>query len=126
MFRTLLVEDSPGYRATLHALLQEHFPTIEIREAGSGEEALTVTSSYRPDLVLMDIKLPGENGLVLTRKLKQGDAGIKVFILTSHDLPEYREAAYASGASGFLSKETTSPGDILCLVKTALADHVSQ
>ena len=124
MFRALLVEDSLGFRATLHALIQEHFPAIEILEAGSGEEALTVTASYRPDLVLLDIKLPGENGLSLTRKLKASDEAIKVFILTSYDLPEYREAALANGASGFLCKETTTPGDILSLVQTAVAGHL--
>ena len=124
MFRALLVEDSLGFRATLHALIQEHFPAIEILEAGSGEEALTVTASYRPDLVLLDIKLPGENGLSLTRKLKASHEAIKVFILTSYDLPEYREAALANGASGFLCKETTTPGDILSLVQTAVAGHL--
>lgn len=124
MFRTLLVEDSPGFRATLHDLIQEHFPAMEIMEAGSGEEALTVSASYRPDLVLMDIKLPGENGLVLARKLKEADAAVKVFILTSHDLPEYRDAALANGASGFLCKETTSPGDILSLVNNVLVGQI--
>lgn len=117
MFRTLLVEDSPGFRSTLHTLLREHFPAIDIIEAGSGEEALTVSSTYRPDLVLMDIKLPGENGLTLTRKFKDTDVSIKVVILTSYDFPEYRDAAFANGASGFLCKETASPGDILSLVE---------
>ena len=117
MFRTLLVEDCPGFRAALHSLLQEHFPSIEIRELGSGEEAQLTTLSYRPDLVLMDIKLPGDNGLVLTRKFKDVDARVKVVILTSYDLPEYREAALAHGASAFLCKESASPGDILSLVQ---------
>jgi DNA-binding NarL/FixJ family response regulator len=123
MFRTLLVEDSVGFRSTLHGLLHERFPGIEIFEAGTGEEALAVTVSYHPELVLMDINLPGENGLELTRKIKDIDAAISVIILTSFDLPEYREAAFSNGASDFLCKETVSPGDILALIQNALITH---
>lgn len=126
MFRTLLVEDSPGFRETLHVLLKDHFSAIEILEAGTSDEAIAVTTTYRPDLVLMDIKLPGENGLALTRKFKGADASIKVVILTSYDLPEYREAAYANGASGFLCKETATPGDILSLVEQVLSGETPQ
>lgn len=126
MFRTLLVEDSTGFRTTLRALLQEHFPAIEIIAVGTGEEAIAVTASYSPDLVLMDIKLPGENGLMLTRMFKDADAATHVIILTSYDLPEYREAAFANGASEFLCKETTSPGDILALVQQHLTAKTPQ
>ncbi len=121
MFCTLLVEDSPGFRTTLHALLQEHFTAIDVVEAGTGEEAIAMTALYRPDLVLMDIKLPGENGLTVTRKIKDADSAVKVVILTSYDLPEYREVAFANGASEFLCKETTTPGDILSLVQQLLS-----
>ena len=120
MFCTLLVEDSPGFRTTLHTLLQEHFPAINVVEAATGEEAMAVTALYRPDLVLMDIKLPGENGLTVTRKMKDADSAVNVVILTSYDLPEYREVAFANGASEFLCKETTTPGDILSLVQQLL------
>lgn len=120
MFRTLLVEDSMGFRATLHALLHERFPGIEIYEAATGEEALAVTAAYRPDVVLMDIKLPGENGLALTRRLKDVDGSVRVIILTSYDLPEYRDAAYSNGASDFLCKETASPGDIVTLIQNVM------
>jgi len=125
MFRTLLVEDSMGFRTTLHALLHERFPGIEILEAGTSDEALAVTVSCRPDLVFMDVKLPGENGLELTRKIKDADAAIRVIILTSFDLPEYREAAFDNGASGFLCKETATPGDILSLVQDAIGSHTA-
>lgn len=125
MFRALLVEDSISFRTTLHFMLHERFPGIEILEAGTGDEALAVTASSRPDLVLMDIKLPGENGLELTRKIKDADAAIRVIILTSFDLPEYREAAFSNGASDFLCKETASPGDILSLIQQAMATPVS-
>ena len=121
MFRTLLVEDSMGFRTTLHAMLHEHFPGIEIFEAGTGDEALAVTFSHRPDVVLMDIKLPGENGLELTRKIKSFNEGVRVIILTSYDLPEYRDVAFNNGASDFLCKETASPNDILSLIQDAMS-----
>ena len=124
MFRTLLVEDSMGFRTTLHDMLHERFPCIEILEAETGDEALSVTTSYRPDLVLMDIKLPGENGLELTRKIKDADDAIRIVILTSFDLPEYREVAFSHGASDFLCKETVSPGDIVSLIQQAIATQI--
>lgn len=124
MFRTLLVEDCPGYRSTLHSLLHEHFPLMVILEAETGDDALAVTASYHPDLVLMDIKLPGgDNGLILTHKLKNAGSKARVVILTSYDFPEYREAAFANGASDFLCKETASPGDILSLVRQTLDEQ---
>jgi len=123
MFRTLLVEDSMGFRTTLHTMLHDRFPAMEILEAATGDEALAITTTYRPDLVLMDIKLSGANGLELTRRIKDADEAIKVVILTSHDLPEYREAAFINGASDFLCKETASPGDILSLIQDSLAHH---
>lgn len=124
MFRALLVEDSISFRTTLHFMLHERFPGIEILEAGTVDDALSITTSYRPDLVLMDIKLPGANGLELTRKIKDADAAIRVIILTSFDLPEYREAAFNNGASDFLCKETASPGDILSLIQHAITNTV--
>ncbi|HEX9802694.1 MAG TPA: response regulator transcription factor [Gammaproteobacteria bacterium] len=123
MFRTLLVEDCMGFRTTLHSMLRDRFPAMEILEAATGDEALAITTTYRPDLVLMDIKLSGANGLELTRRIKDADEAIKVVILTSYDLPEYREAAFVNGASDFLCKETASPGDILTLIQDSLASH---
>lgn len=123
MFRTLLVEDSQGFRQALYTMLHDRFPGIEVLEAANGDEALSVTTTYRPDLVLMDIKLPDVSGLELTRRIKHVDAKVRIVVLTSHDLPEYRDAAFSNGASGFLCKETVSPGDILALVQDTIASR---
>ena len=93
MSRTLIVEDSAIYRKLLKETLRSRFPSMEIIEAENGEEAMQQISAHTPDLIFMDIKLPGENGLELTGKIKAKYPDVAVIILTSYDSPEYREAA---------------------------------
>ena len=99
-------------------MLSERFPAMGVEEAEDGEEALEKIEAAVPHLVFMDIKLPGENGLEVTRKIKARYAEIRVVILTSFDLPEYREAAKQHGADYFLSKEASTREDILTLVES--------
>lgn len=73
-------------------------------------------SAFDPDLIFMDIKLPGENGLELIRKIRVSNSEVKIIILTSHDLPEYREAAKAGGADYFLTKASSKASEIFTLV----------
>ena len=80
------------------------FPTVAIEEVAKGGEALQKVDAFLPDLIFMDIKLPGENGLELTKKIKATHPNITIFILTSYDIPEYREAALQYGADRFFSK----------------------
>jgi DNA-binding NarL/FixJ family response regulator len=120
MFRTLLVEDNEGFRRMLQGLLMEQFPALEVLEAGNGHDAISVVTQRKPHLVFLDIKLPDENGLVLARRIKNIDAAVGVIILTSYDLPEYREAAFRNGANCFMCKETSSPGDIVALIQGAM------
>jgi YesN/AraC family two-component response regulator len=93
-----------------------------VDEAVDGEEALVKVESLLPHLVFMDIKLPGANGLEITRKIKEDYTAIKIIILTSYDFPEYREAAVQYGADHFLSKESSSREDILALVDTIYSE----
>jgi DNA-binding NarL/FixJ family response regulator len=121
--RTLIVEDSVFFRQILRETLQSHFPAMEIIEAVNGQEVMQKIDTLRPELVFMDIKLPGgENGLELTRNIKTRHPGIQVLILTSYDLPEYREAASRCGANYFLSKGTTTKDQILTLVRSLLSE----
>jgi DNA-binding NarL/FixJ family response regulator len=117
MFKTLIVEDNDTFRQSLREILKARFPTMIIQEACNGSEALNVVTAFMPDLIFMDIKLPGTNGLELTRTIKSSYSDTTIIILTSHDLPEYREAAYASGASFFATKGSSSAEDITALVK---------
>lgn len=118
VFKTLIVEDSIFFRQFLRETLHAEFPNIEISEAVDGEEALQKVQKLLPHLVFMDIRLPGENGLEITRKIKTQYPDVSVIILTSYDLPEYREAAKKYQADHFLSKGSTTKENILKLVKS--------
>ena len=108
MTKILLVEDNVTFRNALKEILHSRFPSMEILEAGDGKEALHCVKTSLPDLIFMDIKLPGENGLTLTRKIKQEHPEVPIAILTSHDLPEYREAAFKCKANHFMVKGSPS------------------
>ncbi len=121
MFKILLVEDDPHFRKALKEELAESFPSIAIDEASGSEEALEKSDSFRPQLVFMDIRLPGESGLQVTRKIKVKHPEINVVMMTSYDLPEYREAASEYGASHFFVKGTSDANEIRALVKSHLS-----
>ncbi len=122
MFTTMLVEDNSSFRQVVKNDLQSQFPSMNIIEAGDGVEAFQKIDSHLPNLIFMDIKLPGENGLELTRKIKARYPDIIIIILTSHDLPEYREAATQCKADYFLSKGSMTAGEIFKLVKSILLE----
>jgi DNA-binding NarL/FixJ family response regulator len=122
MFKTMLVEDSTSFRQSVKNDLQDQFPSVDIIEAADGVEAYEKIDSHPPNLIFMDIQLPGENGLELTRKIKADYTDIIIIILTSHDLPEYREAATRNKADYFFSKGSIATGGIFKLVKSILSE----
>jgi len=122
MFKTMLVEDSTLYRESVKNDLRFQFPSMDIIEAGNGIEAFQKIDSHPPNLIFMDIQLPGENGLQLTRKIKADHPEIIIVILTSHDLLEYREAATRNKADYFLSKGSIKSDEIFKLVKSILLE----
>jgi DNA-binding NarL/FixJ family response regulator len=93
---------------------------MKIVEAGSGVEALEKIDSLSPNLIFMDIRLPGQNGLELTEKIKKLHPDIIIIILTSYDIPEYREAAVRFKADYFFSKDSMTDGEVTTLVKSIL------
>ena len=121
-FKTLIVEDNVSFRQTLLEILAARFPFMSIEEAGDGDEALQKVDLFLPDLVFMDIKLPGENGLQLTQKIKAKHSEIVIIVLTSYDFPEYREAAFQYGANHFMVKGLSTNEEILALVESILED----
>ena len=123
MPKVLIVEDSLFFRQLLKEALHARFPSIDLLEATDGEEALQKIEAHPPDLAFIDIKLPGESGLELTKKIKAQYPNIIIIILTAYDIPEYREAAYKYKANHFLSKGSTSKEDILKLVDSILSDR---
>jgi DNA-binding NarL/FixJ family response regulator len=121
-FKTLIVEDNLSFRQTLLEILAFRFPFMSIEEAGDGDEALQKIDRSMPDLIFMDIKLPGENGLQLTQRIKTKYSEAVVIVLTSYDFPEYREAAYRYGANHFMVKGLSTNEEILALVESILED----
>jgi DNA-binding NarL/FixJ family response regulator len=119
----LIVDDSALFRETLSAILLSHFPGIRVGGAADGKEALEKTESQHPELIFMDVKLPGENGFVLTREIKAVHPGIAIIIITSYDSLEYREAAAQSGADLFISKKTSTSTEIISVVKSTLSSR---
>jgi len=122
MFTTMLVEDSLSFRHLVKDNLQNQFPSMDIIEAKDGTEALQKIDSHPPNLIFMDIRLPGENGLELTRKIKTGHPDIIIIILTSNDSLEYQEAATRNRANYFLSKDLTGSREISMLVRAILSE----
>jgi len=95
---------------------------MKVEEASNGEEALRSVAAGPPDLIFMDVRLPGESGLDVTRRIKTDYSRIPVIILTNHDSVEYREAAYQHGADHFLPKASSTWDEIAALVESILPD----
>jgi DNA-binding NarL/FixJ family response regulator len=117
--KILIVEDSTLFRQLLKETLHDRFPSIKILEAVDGEEAIQEIETSRPDLIFMDIRLPRENGLELTKKVKARYPNIIVVILTGYDLPEYREFS-CQYADYFFSKDSSTTENIFTLVQSIL------
>lgn len=120
MFTTLLVDDSEAFRDSLARMLTVRFPMMDVLHAKSAEDALRIIAGSLPQLVVADVKLPGDNGLTLTRRVKDQYPEIIVVLLTNFDLPEYREAALRSGADHFFWKGEPS-SEVLEVVGSMLA-----
>jgi DNA-binding NarL/FixJ family response regulator len=106
--RVLIADDQAMVREGFSVLLNAQ-PGIEVvGEAGDGRQAVTQVARLRPDVVLMDVRMPGLDGLDATRQITAADAAPKVLILTTFDLDEYVYAALRAGASGFLLKTASA------------------
>ncbi len=117
MLRTMTVEDNLPFREMFKGHLLSEFPSMEVIEAGNGEEAFKKLSSYPIDLVFMDIGLPGQNGLEITRKIKAKYKDVTIAMLTIYDSVEYREAATRCGADCFMTKDSIKWDQISSMVK---------
>jgi DNA-binding NarL/FixJ family response regulator len=116
--RTLIVEDNVTFRNTFKEVLCNKFPFMVVEEAMNGAEAMEKVETFLPELVFMDIRLPGETGLELTKKIKASHPQILIIILTDYNLPEYQKAAFDSGADDFVVKGSLNPAAIEALVKS--------
>jgi DNA-binding NarL/FixJ family response regulator len=118
--RTLVVDDQSMVRAGLHMLLADE-PDIEVvAEAGNGLEAISQAARYRPDVVLMDIRMPELDGLEATRRILAADRDAKVLVLTTFNLDDYVYESLRAGASGFVLKDEP-PEQLIAAVRTVAA-----
>ena len=103
----MVVEDHPPTLAAVQALVSAAFPECRTLAAESGERALELCAEHAPQIVIMDISLPGINGIEATRRVKALLPDTSVLMHSSHDLQVYREGAAAAGASAFVAKNRT-------------------
>ncbi|MEY9930040.1 DNA-binding NarL/FixJ family response regulator [Catenulispora sp. GP43] len=118
--RVLLVDDQPLARAALQMVI-DSAPDLELAgEAGTGAEAVRLAHETAPDVVMMDIRMPGMDGIEATRQITAATLGARILILTTFDEDEHVYAALRAGASGFLVKDMALP-DILAAVRVVAA-----
>jgi DNA-binding NarL/FixJ family response regulator len=123
-FRTILElsgTPGPGPRTPSGARQSKTEEDIEVvAEASDGAAAVVAARHHRPDLVLMDVRMPGTDGIAATRQLASGTNPVPVLVITTFDLDEYVFAALRAGASGFLLKDT-EPDDLVTAVRVVAA-----
>ncbi|MGN6301743.1 MAG: response regulator [Angustibacter sp.] len=118
MIRVLVADDQPLIRDGLRSILSRQDDLEVAGEAADGGEACRLARSA--DVILMDIRMPGTDGITATRSIMAADDPPKVLILTTFDLDEYVHACLRAGASGFLLKDS-DPADIVAAVRRAYA-----
>jgi DNA-binding NarL/FixJ family response regulator len=118
----VIADDQALVRGGFRALLDAQTDIVVAGEASDGDEAVRLALEHRPDVVLMDIRMPGVDGLVATRRIARDErlAHVKVVILTTFDLDEYVFEAIRAGANGFLVKDT-EPAELLRAVRAVVA-----
>jgi DNA-binding NarL/FixJ family response regulator len=116
----VIADDQPMVRAGLRSLLEGEDGVVVVGEAVDGEQALSAVRRHRPDVVLMDIRMPNLDGLEATRRLVAEGSAARVLVLTTFDLDEYVFDALRAGASGFLLKDATAE-ELIAAVRTLAA-----
>ncbi len=117
MISVLLADDQPLLRRGFRMILEAEPGLTVAGEAGDGAEAVELACRVRPDVVLMDIRMPGTDGIEATRRITAAEPGVRVLVLTTFDLDEYAFGALRAGASGFLLKDVR-PHELVAAVRT--------
>ncbi|MFD9032354.1 response regulator [Streptomyces sp. NPDC059567] len=118
--RVVLVDDQPLVRTALEMVITQAADLEVVGQAGTGEEAVRLVADERPDVVVMDIRMPGMDGIEATRRITEGGDGPQVIVLTTFDDDDYVYGALRAGASGFLVKDMALD-DILAAIRVVAA-----
>ncbi|GAB3905146.1 response regulator [Microbispora bryophytorum] len=122
MIRVLIVDDEALVRSGLRMILEAAGDMVIVGEARDGEEAIGAAARLRPEVVLMDVRMPGMDGLTTAGRLLRAAGAPKVVMLTTFDLDEYVHEALRLGAVGFLLKDTP-PRELIAAVRTVAAGN---
>jgi DNA-binding NarL/FixJ family response regulator len=122
----LLVDDNPRFLRIATRFLQEHDDVVVVGAAGGGEEALTLAQDLQPDIVLIDLAMPGLSGLETIPRLRAVLPEVGIIALTVLDTNSYRQAALAAGADDFVPKASLSTELLPAIRRVAQADPSRQ
>lgn len=122
MIRVLVVDDEALVRSGLRMILEATDDLLVVAEAADGRAAVAAVARHRPDVVLLDVRMPGMDGLRASRLVRDEATPPKVIMLTTFDMDEYVHAALRAGAVGFLLKDTP-PRDLVAAVRTVAAGN---
>ncbi|KQS64259.1 response regulator transcription factor [Modestobacter sp. Leaf380] len=124
MITVLLVDDQDLIRSGLRMLCDAQDDLLVVGEARTGTEAVRLAEQHRPDVVLMDLRMPGMDGITATERILALRPSTRVVVVTTFDDDDHLYPALAAGACGFLTKDS-SPGELLAAVRTASAGDSS-
>jgi DNA-binding NarL/FixJ family response regulator len=117
VIRVLLVDDQSLVRMGFRMILEAETDITVVGEAGDGVAAVSMAAALQPDVVLMDVRMPGVDGIDATAAITAAGGSARVLILTTYDLDHYVYAGLRAGASGFLLKDAP-PADLLAAIRT--------
>ena len=116
----LIVENNDFFRRSFKEIIKMYIPSLSVYESVDGSDALTKINESSPDVVFMDIRLPGKSGLELTREIKGLHPSLIISILTSYDFPECHKVAKEYGVDHFLLKDALTGAEIAAIVGAAI------
>lgn len=118
--RVVLADDEQLLRVGFRMILDAHADFEVVAEAGTGHEAVTAAAAHRPDVIVMDVRMPELDGIAATETIVRKHPEVRVLILTTFDLDEYAFAGLRAGASGFLLKNVP-PDELVAAIRTVAA-----
>jgi CheY-like chemotaxis protein len=104
-YSVVVVDDEPSFLDVARSLLSQCPGVTVVGTATSGEQALELYSALRPEVVILDVQMPGMNGFEAARRLRSEGGGVRVLIVSAHDEPQYEAIARAAGAEAFMTKK---------------------